>query len=65
MRNQIRKDDPKLDLIEHARAVLRGKATLKPSTRMDLIAAVGTPADHTTPDAVIARAYLAALGARP
>jgi hypothetical protein len=62
---QTRRDDPALDLIEHARAVLRGTATLTPQTRLELINAIGIKPSPGATDRVIARAFLAARSARP
>jgi hypothetical protein len=61
----VRRDEPALDLIEHARAVLRGTATLTPETRLELINAIGLKPSPGASDQVIARNYLAARGARP
>lgn len=55
-------DDPNLDLVAHAREVMRGAAELGEQARAQMIAAVGRRPDDNASDRVIARAYLASRG---
>ncbi len=64
MRHQIRRDDPNLDLADHARDVVRGKATLTEESRRLMVAEIGTAPDPRASDRVIARQYLAHLETR-
>ncbi|MBV8756800.1 MAG: hypothetical protein JO257_05985 [Deltaproteobacteria bacterium] len=58
-------DDPNLDLVEVARAVLRGEANLTPDARADMVRAIGIKPEPGASSIVVARAFLAARGARP
>lgn len=58
-------DDPNLDLTAHAREVVRGGVELSPAARAEMIHAIGIKPSPGAADAIVARAYLAARGARP
>jgi hypothetical protein len=64
MRRVQRWDDPNLDLVAHARAVVRGAAELGEQARGQMIAAIGLEPDDNASPTAIARQFLATRGIR-
>lgn len=61
-RNQQRFESEYVDLVAHARAILAGRAKLTDETRAAMIRGVGIKPSPGAPDAIVARAWLAARG---
>ena len=61
----LRRDDPSLDLVEHARAVVSGRADLSPQARRLMVDEIGIKPSPGASDVAVARNYLAARGEHP
>jgi len=62
MRRVSKRTNPSVDLVAHAREVVRGAAELGDQARAQMVAAIGREPDDNASDRVIARAYLASHG---
>lgn len=65
MTRHIRRDDPVLDLVQHAHGVLAGYVRLNVQARQQMIDLMTCKPDNTASDVAICRVFLATRPARP